>query len=103
ACGELRGALLVDSSGASPDPAIEYESPDARVIQLALRAHVTGGPHRVRLYRNSREDVLFTAAAAPGAAVAHTITLDALPGDRFLVAIEPGDPAGGTAAVHLFV
>jgi 3D (Asp-Asp-Asp) domain-containing protein len=108
ACTGLPGALLVTSSGTSStsDPAIEYTAPDARVIQLALHVYVPGDSveHRVRLYRNSREDVLFTASASPGGAtVAHTITVDALPGDRFLVALEPSGGQGGTAALHLFV
>ena len=107
ACTGLPGALLVTSSGASSmsDPALEYTAPEARVIQLALHAYVPGNSveHRVRLYRNSREDVLFTTSAAPGATVAHAITLDALPGDRFLVALEPSGGRGGTAALHLFV
>jgi hypothetical protein len=107
ACTGLPGALLVTSSGTSSmsDPAIEYTAPDARVIQLALHVYVPGDSveHRVRLYRNSREDVLFTTSAAPGATVAHAITVDALPGDRFLVALEPSGGQGGTAALHLFV
>jgi Concanavalin A-like lectin/glucanases superfamily len=101
-----RDALLVTSSGNSStsDPAIEYTSADARVVQLTLRVNVpaSGSEQRVRLYRNSREDVLFTQLAAPGAPVAHALTLDALPGDRFVVAIEP-IAQGGTAAVQLFV
>ena len=108
ACTGLPGALLVTSSGTSStsDPALEYTAPDARVIQLALHVYVPGDSveHRVRLYRNSREDVLFTASASPGGAtVAHTITVDAIPGDRFLVALEPSGGQGGTAALHLFV
>jgi len=47
---------------------------------------------------------LFTASASPGGAtVAHTITVDAIPGDRFLVALEPVGGQGGTAALQLFV
>lgn len=107
ACTGLPGALLVTSSGTSSpsDPALEYAAPDAQVIQLALRAHIPADSveHRVRLYRNSREDVLFTASASPGATVEHAITVDALSGDRFLVALEPIGNRGGTAAIHLFV
>lgn len=107
ACTKLPGALLVTSSGTSSlsDPTIEYTAPKAQVIQLALHAYIPGDSveHRVRLYRNSREDVLFTALAAPSATVAQAITVDALPGDRFLVALEPTGGRGGTAALHLFV
>ena len=67
--------------------------------------HVPAGGlgQTVRLYRNSREDVLFTATADPGATISHTITVDALAGDRFLVAMAP--PAAGQIdiGVQLFV
>jgi hypothetical protein len=107
ACLALPGALLVTSSGTSSatDPAIEYVVPGARVVELALRVHVPGDgvEHRVRLYRNSREDVLFTASAAPGSTVEHAITLDAIPGDRLVVALEARGALGSATAVHLFV
>ena len=107
ACTGLPDALLVTSSGTSSkaDPALVYTSPDARVIQLVLHANIPSGSvaQRIRLYRNSREDVLFTASAAPGDSVAHTITVDALAGDRFLVALEPTGTQGGTAALTFFI
>jgi hypothetical protein len=107
ACQGLSNGLLITSSGTSStsDPALEYTAPDARVIQLALAVNVPqgSGEHRVRLYRNSREDVLFTATASPGATVAHTVTVDALRDDRFLVALEPTGTKGGTSALRLFV
>lgn len=104
ACQALPGALLVSSSGLGADPALQYTSPDAAVIQLALRVRVpSGADQTVRLYRNSREDVLFTATAAAGATVAHAIEVDALPGDRFLLALQPGEAPGVAAAVHFFV
>jgi len=107
ACAGLPGALLVTSSGTSSkaDPALVYTSPDARVIQLVLHANIPSDSvaHRVRLYRNSREDVLFTATAAPGATVAQTVTVDALAGDRFLIALEPTSAQGGAAALEFFV
>jgi concanavalin A-like lectin/glucanase superfamily protein len=102
-CRALPGALLVSSSALSADPAIEYRSFEAKVIQLALRVHLDQGGQRVRLYRNSREDVLFTAIAAQGETVTTTITLDALPLDRFLVALEPTDGTAGLAALHFFI
>jgi hypothetical protein len=107
ACRALPGALLITSSGASnaSDPAIAYVASEARVVRLSLHVHVPGDgvAHRIRLYRNSREDVLFTTSSSPGATVAYTITLDALPGDRFVVALEAQDVRGSAAALHLFV
>ena len=106
ACKALPGALLVSTAGRSTpaDPAIEYRSAEARVIRIAFRAHVAAGGagHAIRLYRNSREDVLFTLPAAAGTTVEHQVTVDALPGDRFLVAVAP-DGAGGAVALHAFV
>lgn len=107
ACAGVTHALLVTTSGAAnaSDPAVEYTITTARVVQLALHAHVsaTGAEHRIRLYRNSREDVLFTAVTAPGATGAQVITVDAVPGDRFLVAIEPTTPQGGSVALQFFL
>ncbi len=104
ACAGLSDALLVTSSGTSSkaDPALLYTAAKAQVMQLVLHVNVPQGSatHRVRLYRNSREDVLFTTTAAPGDMVAHEITVDALEGDRFLVALEPIDAQGGTAALQ---
>jgi hypothetical protein len=101
-CRALGGALLVSSSGLTADPAIEYRSFESRVIQLALRVHIDSTDQRVRLYRNSREDVLFTALASAGDTVMTTVTVDAIVNDKFLVALEP--VAGpGTAAVQLFI
>jgi len=107
ACQGQPDALLVTSSGTSSkaDPALVYTSPDARVIQLVVHANIPQDSvaQRVRLYRNSREDVLFTTTAAPGATAAHSITVDALAGDRFLVALEPTGNQGGTAALTFFI
>lgn len=106
ACSALPGALLVSTAGktSAADPAIEYRVEEARVIRLAVRARVESGApgHAIRLYRNSREDVLFTLPATAGATVERQITVDALPGDRFLVAAAP-DNAGGAVALHVFV
>jgi hypothetical protein len=59
------------------------------VLDLHLQAFVPSGgaDQTVRLYRNSRDDELFTATAVPGTPLDHTITLAAIPGDRFLVAV----------------
>ncbi|HWU86498.1 MAG TPA: LamG domain-containing protein [Kofleriaceae bacterium] len=106
ACQGLPGALRVTSSAAAADPAIEYRSPSTRVIKLSLRALAPAGgtEQRVRLYRNTREDVLFTATARSGELVEHAIVVDALEGDRFLIAIEPiGASEGGEVALHFFI
>ncbi len=103
ACRALPDALLVSTAGSqsNADPAIEFTAPADQVLQLSLHALVPDGavPQTIRLYRNSREDVLFTGTAAAGATLARTVTLDALKGDRFLVAVAP--PGGGATDVGL--
>ena len=107
ACGALPGALLFSTAGktTAADPGIEFTADVNRTIELQLGVHVPAGGlgQTVRLYRNSREDVLFTGTADPGATISHTITVDALAGDRFLVAMAP--PASGQVdiGVQLFV
>lgn len=106
ACAALPGALLFTSTGATSaaDPAIELTLPDAKVVQLSVRVRVPAGGREqvVRLYRNSREDVLLTATAMPDTTLDHAVVIDALPGERILFAMAP--MAGGTpdVAVHLF-
>lgn len=106
ACATLNGALLFTSTGASgtADPAIELTTTETNVMQLSLRAHVPadGKAQVFRLYRGSREDVLFTATAMPGVTLEQSIVVDTLAGDRFLLAMAPD--AGGTpdVAVHLY-
>jgi hypothetical protein len=106
ACAQLNGALLFTSTGASSgaDPAIELTTPDTKVMQISIRAHVpAGGNAQVfRLYRGSREDVLITATAMPGTTLEQSIVVDTLAGDRFLLAMAP--EAGGTpdVAVHMY-
>jgi hypothetical protein len=106
ACQALPGALLVTSAGmqSSADPAIELKSPATQTIQLAFRAHVPlGSPsHRIRLYRNSREDVLVTALAEPGKTASRAVFVDALVSDRFLIAVEPTASPGGPVALQFF-
>jgi hypothetical protein len=102
ACAMLPGALLVSSAGATSmsDPAIELTSPGQQVVQLSLRAYLPSGPDQtIRLYRNSREDVLFTGLATAGVALEQMITVDALAADRFLVAVAPS--AQGAADLGL--
>jgi len=57
----------------------------------------------VRLYRNSREDVLFTAPAAVGSVFERAITVDALAGDRFLVAVAPSAMGASDVGLQVFV
>jgi hypothetical protein len=114
ACDALPRALLMTSAGAAggagtaggSDPAIEFTTPSTQGLELRVRAFVPDGDsQQIRLYRNSREDVLFTAVAAPGTLLDQMVRLDALAGDRFLVAIAAG-PSGGAAtdlALHLTI
>jgi len=100
ACRALPGALLVSSAGGTSkaDPAIELTVPENQVIQLSLHAYVpSGADQTIRLYRNSREDVLFTGIATADRTLSQAITLDALAGDRFLVAVTPTVPLGSGA------
>jgi hypothetical protein len=107
ACAELPGALLISTGGATSaaDPAIEFTAAENEVIQLTVRVHVpAGSPEQVvRLYRNSREDVLVTAPAEAGITLDRAITVDALAGDRFLVALAPDAMGASNVAVQVFV
>jgi Concanavalin A-like lectin/glucanases superfamily len=106
ACARLPGALLVSSTGATSasDPAIEFKAPTGQVLQLSLRAFLPAGDDQtIRLYRNSREDVLFTGIASAGTPVADEVTVDALPGDRFLVAVAPTGNGATGVGLQLFI
>ncbi|HEX4420829.1 MAG TPA: hypothetical protein VH165_23095, partial [Kofleriaceae bacterium] len=87
ACAGLPGALLVSSAGATSmaDPALELTTPTSQVMQLSIHAFIPGGGNdqQIRIYRNSREDVLFTGTAAAGTTLDQAVTFDALAGDRF--------------------
>jgi len=106
ACGTLANALLVSSAGASSanDPAIELTVAERQVLQLRVEVFVPpgGADQVIRLYRNSREDVLFTGTAIANAVLDHTITLDALAGDRFLVAVAPQGSGATNVGLNLF-
>ena len=106
ACSDLPGALLISSSGATSlaDPALELTSNTSQNMQLTLRVRVpSGAPDQiVRLYRNSREDTLVTAIALPGVTLDKLIKVDALAGDRFLLAIAPMAMGATDVAVQLF-
>ena len=106
ACSMLPGAMLASSSGsaASADPAAELTFATNQVVQLDLGAYVaTGASQTIRLYRNSREDVLFTTIADAGAVVTHSLTIDALAGDRLLVAVAPTGAGATDVGIQLFV
>lgn len=106
ACRALPGALLMSSGATSAiDPAIEFTAPRTmpQVLQLSLRAYLAGGAGQtIRIYRNSREDVLFTSPLTATNLVEHAVVVDALPGDRFLVAIS-GTEAASEVAVQFYV
>lgn len=106
ACAALPGALLVSAAGATSaaDPAIELTAAEHQVIKLTLRTHVPSGSaaQLVRLYRNSREDVLFTGLASGGVTLDHELVVDALAGDRFLLALAPAGAGAADVGVHLF-
>ena len=104
ACSALPGALLVTTAApAKNDPAIELAVNDKQVLDLHLEAFVPPGAagQTIRLYRNSREDALFTATAGPGTPLDHTITLAAIPGDRFLVAVAAGTAGAANIGLNL--
>jgi hypothetical protein len=107
ACKTLPGAVLVSSAGAAAkaDPALEVTTVKAQVVKLSVRALVASGDddQTIRLYRNSREDVLFTGIALAGAILEKAVTVDALPGDRFLVALAPTTNGATDVGLQVFV
>lgn len=106
ACTALPGALLVSSAGgmAAADPAVAFSIPAKQVIKLSLRVRVEGNAaQQVRLYRNSREDSLFTGLAQPGTTLETSMQVDALPSDRFVFALSPADTGAQDVAVQLFI
>jgi hypothetical protein len=107
ACEALPGALLMSSGPASPiDPAIEFTTPadmPPRVLRLTLHAYLASGTGQtIRIYRNSREDLLYTSPLPATSHVDHDVVVDALPGDRFLVAIS-GAEAASEVALQFYV
>ncbi len=106
-CMALPGALLVTTAGATTnaDPALEFTAPSNQVVQLSVRVFVPSGQpeQRVRLYRNSREDSLYTAVATPGTLFERAISVDALAGDRFVLAIAPNGMGAADVAVHYYI
>jgi hypothetical protein len=69
-----------------------------------LRARIPdGGTDQViRLYRGSREDVLFTGTAVSGTTLEHSIVIDALAGERVLVTMAPIGGGQTDVAVHFY-
>jgi hypothetical protein len=106
ACQALPGALLVASAGfsAAADPALEMTAPMNQVVKVTVKVHVpvNGLAQQVRIYRNSREDVLVTAMAAVGDTYQTTVTLDGLAGDRLLLSLAGAAAAQGIG-VHMYV
>lgn len=106
ACSTLPGALLMSSSGgsAAADPAIAFTIPVKQVVKLTVRVRIEGNAGQlVRLYRNSREDSLFTAVAQPGMTLETSIQVDVLPQDRFVFALAPATAGAQDVAVQMFV
>lgn len=103
ACAMLSNALLVSSSGATSaaDPAIEFTAPAQQVLKLGVKAFMaSGADQRIRLYRNGRPDALFTGLATAGTLLEQTVTVDALAGDRFLVAMAPMTAGASDVAIQ---
>ena len=107
ACAGLPGALLVSTAGATgtADPALEFTATANGVIQISVHAFVDADnpDQTIRIYRNAREDVLFTGVAAADSLFEETFSYDALAGDRFLVAVAPTGLGASDVALHVFV
>jgi hypothetical protein len=104
-CQTQRDALLISSTGAPmADPAIEFtfQRTMPQAVRIAFRAHASAD-HAIHLYRNSREDILFRGVTETGKPVERSVLVDALPGDRFLIAFEPTSASGGTVALDFFI
>ena len=107
ACQTLPGALLVSTAGAtSPaDPAVAFTVKSNAVLQITVKAAVPAGgeAQQIRLYRNSREDALYTGSAIGGGMLEQAITLDAIAGDRFRVAVAPTGPGATDVGLQVFI
>ena len=101
------GTLLVSTAGMSDpsDPAIEFASASNQSIKLSIVVDFPAGAteHVVRLYRNAREDSLFTGLGSASGSVSTSITVDAFNGDRFLLALSPTGAGSANIAVKFFV
>jgi hypothetical protein len=86
------------------DPALEVTAAKNQVLQLSIHAFVPSGDDQtIRIYRNSREDVLFTGLALAGVSLDQAVTVDALAGDRFLVALAPTANGATDVGLQVFV
>jgi hypothetical protein len=101
------GVLLVSTAGMTDpaDPAIAYTAASNQVIKLSIVVDfpANAAEHTVRLYRNSREDSLFTGVGQSGGSVSTSITVDAFNGDRFTLAIAPTGAGSSDLPVKFFV
>ena len=96
ACALLPGALLLTQASNAADPAIELTIATSQVVTVTLAA-ASAGAETVRLYRNSREDALYTTTTTANAVAGTTLTMDVIAGDRILVT------STGETAIQLFV
>ncbi|HRC55484.1 MAG: hypothetical protein IPI49_09255 [Myxococcales bacterium] len=107
ACAALPGALLVSTAGGSSaaDPALEFTVTSKRVAKLGVRVLVPADApeQQLRIYRNSREDSLFTGSAAAGTLLEQVVSADVLPGDRLLLAFAPASGGATDIGVELFI
>lgn len=107
ACQTLPGALLVSTAGAtSPaDPAVAFTVKSNAVLQITVKAAVPSGgeAQQIRVYRNSREDALYTGSAIGGGTLEKAITLDAVAGDRFRVAVAPTGAGATDVGLQVFI
>ncbi len=107
ACAEIPGALLLSAagSGAASDPALEFRPQSKGTFQVGLRVFVpaTAISQQLLVYRNSREDLLFSGPAAPGELFERAIFADLLSDDRLLVALAPVSGGAADVALELFV
>jgi Concanavalin A-like lectin/glucanases superfamily len=107
ACTQLPGALLISTAGmsANADPALEFAIATKRVVKIGVRAFVptTAPEQQIRVYRNSREDLLFTGPAAAGTLFEKGVFADVIPGDRILLAVAPASGGATDVGLELFI
>lgn len=107
ACQALPGALLVSTAGKTTpaDPVIAFTATSNAVLKITIKAAVPAGgdEQQIRIYRHSREDALYTGKAVGGGTLEQAITLDAIAGDRFLVAVAPIGAGATDVALHVYI
>lgn len=99
--------IVATASGGARDPALEFTVPATGAYQVTgdLTPAADGDMHRLKIYRNTREDLL-AVAAVPGdtTTVPFSVDVEAVEGDRLLLVVEPA--TGSTARafrLHMFV